>query len=113
MIVQMDLQQFHSQPGPVDKGTGVAGGCGESVIFQQVGRQGGHENFGLLRVLLWAPRLPGVVTSLPRTGWYGSELAEAWTPDVLLGLTFAPYPGVKALPFLLLPCHPQLVPVLT
>lgn len=48
MIVQMDLQQFHSQPGPVDKGTGVAGGCGESVIFQQVGRQGGHENFGLL-----------------------------------------------------------------
>lgn len=28
MIVQMDLQQFHSQPGPVDKGTGVAGDVG-------------------------------------------------------------------------------------
>lgn len=112
MIIQMDLQQFHSQPGPVDKGTGVAGGCGESVISQQAGREGMRTS-GSFRVLLWAPSLPGVATSLPRAGWYGSEFSEAWTPVVLLGLSFAPHPGLKALPFLLPPSRPQLFPVLT
>lgn len=68
---------------------------------------------GSFQVLLWAPGLPGVVTSQPRVGWYGSEFVEAWTPDVLLGLSFAPHPGLKALSFLLPPSRSQLVPVLT